>query len=106
MATTRKVVGPLPVDLTPEVIYTVPAGVKGVIRHIHVFNPQGSAIAFSLKVNADAAGSAIFDAYPIPGVTPFDHYCYYPLDATHTLRAAASADDLIVLTIGLDEITP
>ena len=105
MARTPKIVGPRPIDLTPETVYTVPAGATGVLRHVHVYNGEGSAGAFTLTANDDVAGSAIFQDKSVDADSPFDHYCFYPFPTGTNIRASAGNDDLLTLTIGIDEIT-
>ena len=91
--------------------YTVPAVTKTIVRHIHVENPSGSAVTFTMSIGADAAGTRIFDAYSIPaaaaGVTNsvFDHYCYYVLEAAEIIQAFAGTTLVLVLTIDGDQLT-
>lgn len=106
MATTAKrLFGPAQVNGSPaQTKYTVPAGTKARVRHVHVFNPA-AAITFTLSLGADAAGTRLFDAYTIPANSPFDWYPYLIMDAGEVLQAFASVANQLVLTIWGDELT-
>jgi hypothetical protein len=85
--------------------YTVPALTKTVIRHIHVSNPSGSAVTFTLSVGTDAAAVRLFDVYSIAAGSVLDHFCYYVVDAAEIVQAFAGTTLVLVLTIDGDEIT-
>lgn len=109
--TPKRLAGPAQVATGPATKYTVPASTKTIVRHIHVQNPSGSAVTFTLSIGADAAGTRIFDAFSIPaaaaGVTAsvIDHWCYYVLDAAEVIQAGAGTNNILTLTINGDEIT-
>jgi hypothetical protein len=100
----KRLHGPAQVSNAAATKYTVPAVTKTVIRHIHVQNPSGSAVPFTLSIGADAAATRIFDALSIPAVTPFDHFCYYVVEAAEIVQAFAGTNNILVLTIDGDEI--
>lgn len=84
--------------------YTVPALTKSIMRHMHVSNPSGAAVPFTLSIGADAAGTRLFDAYTIAAGAVFDHFCYYVLAPAEIVQAFAGTTLVINLTIDGDEI--
>lgn len=109
--TAKRLAGPAQVSNAATTKYTVPASTKTIVRHIHVQNPSGSAVTFTLSIGADAAATRVFDAYSIPaaaaGVTGnvIDHWCYYVLDAAEVIQAFAGTNNILTLTIDGDELT-
>ena len=109
--TPKRLAGPAQVSNAAATKYTVPAATKTIVRHIHVQNPSGSPVTFTLSIGADAAGTRLFDAFSIPaaaaGVTAsvLDHFCYYVIDATEVIQAFAGTNNILTLTIDGDEIT-
>ncbi len=109
--TPKRLSGPTQVATGPATKYTVPASTKTVVRHIHVQNPSGSAVTFTLSIGADAASTRIVDAFSVPaaavGVTAsvIDWFCYYVLEAAEIIQAAAGTNNILTLTINGDEIT-
>lgn len=100
----KKLAGPAQVSNVAATKYTVPAVTKTIVRHIHVGNTSAGTVNFTASIGADAAGTRIFDAFPIPASTVLDHICYYVLEATEILQAFASVNNQLVLTIDGDEI--
>jgi hypothetical protein len=98
-----RLAGPALVTNAAATKYTVPALTKTIVRHIHVQNPSGSAVTFTLSIGADAAGTRLFDAYSIAAGTILDHYCYYVLAATEIIQALAGTTNILTLTIDGDE---
>lgn len=96
--------GPSQVATGPATKYTVPAVTKTVVRHIHVQNPSGAAVTFTLSIGADAAGTRLFDAYSIAANSVFDHFPYYVLAAAEIIQGGAGTNNILVLTIDGDEI--
>jgi hypothetical protein len=103
--TPKRLAGPAQVSNAAATKYTVPSVTKTVIRHIHVQNPSGSAVTFTLSIGADAAGTRIFDAYSVAANTTLDHFGYYVIDAAEVIQALAGTNNVLVLTIDGDEIT-
>ena len=101
--TPKRLHGPALVTNAAATKYTTPAATKTIVRHIHVDNP-GAAITFTLSIGADAAAVRIFDAFPIP-TGPYDHFCYYVLEAAELIQALASVTNQLVLTVDGDECT-
>mgnify|MGYP001584387667 FL=1 len=77
---------------------------KTVVRHVHVQNPSGSAVTFTMSIGADAAGVRIFDAYSIAANTVLDHFCYYVVEAAEIIQALAGTTNILTLTIDGDEL--
>lgn len=100
----KRLAGPAQLTNAAATKYTVPALTKTIIRHIHVENTSAGAINFTASIGADAAGTRIFDAYPIAASTVLDHFCYYVLDVAEIFQAFASIASQAVLTIDGDEI--
>ena len=100
----KRLHGPAQVSNAAATKYTVPALTKTVIRHIHVQNPSAAAVTFTLSIGADAAATRIFDAFSIPAATPFDHFCYYVVDAAEIVQALSGTNNILTLTIDGDEI--
>lgn len=92
------------VDLTFETVYTVPALTKTIVRHIHINNPTGAAVTFTVAVGADTLANHILSAISVAAGAVYDLYGYFVLDAAETLGAKASADDTCNITVNGDEI--
>lgn len=95
--------GPAQVSNAAATKYTVPALTKTIIRHIHIQNPSGSAVTFTMSIGTDAAGVRIFDAYSIAAGSVLDHFCYYVLATTEIIQAFAGTNNILTLTIDGDE---
>ncbi|MGH7182117.1 MAG: hypothetical protein ACREJN_09085 [Nitrospiraceae bacterium] len=85
--------------------YTVPAVTLSIMRHIHVTNPSGAAVTFTMSIGADAAGTRIFDGYSIAAGAILDHFCYYVLQPAEIVQALASVTTTLNLTIDGDQYT-
>lgn len=109
--TPKRLTGPALIATGPTTVYTVPASTKTIIRHIHISNPTGSAVTYSLSIGADAAGTRLFQTFSIPaaaaGVTDSvrDHYWYQVMDAAEILTVSAGTNNVLVITVSGDEIT-
>jgi len=109
--TPKRLAGPALVATGPATVYTVPAGTKTVVRHIHVQNPSGSAVTFSLSVGADAAGTRLWSAFSIPAAAAGeresvkDFYVYLVMEAAEILQLSAGTNNILTSTINGDEIT-
>lgn len=103
-----RIQGPAAVATGPTTVYTVPASTRVVIRHIHVYNPSGSPVTFTLSIGTDAAGTRIYDAFSIPAAgagvftNKIDDYGPYTLEAAQTIQAAAGTNNILVMTIDAD----
>lgn len=94
--------GPAQVSNAAATKYTVPANNKAIIRHIHIQNPSGTGVTFTMSIGVDAAGVRIFDAYLIGANQVFDHFCYYVLEETEVIQAFAGTNNILTLTIDGD----
>lgn len=109
--TPKRLAGPAQVSNAAATKYTVPAATKTIVRHIHVQNPSGSAVTFTLSIGADAAGTRIIDAFSVPAAAAgvvasvVDWYVYYVLEATEVVQAFAGTNNILTLTIDGDELT-
>jgi hypothetical protein len=103
MARIRRVRGPAAVATGPTTVYTVGAGLRAVMRHIHVSNTSAGAVTFTMSIGADAAGTRIFDAYTIAAGAVLDHYCAYQLAAAEIVTVSAGTNNILVLTIDAEE---
>lgn len=99
----KRMAGPAQVSNVAATKYTVAASRRGVIRHVHVQNPSGSAVTLTVSIGADAAAVRIFDTYSIAANTVLDHYCYYVLEVAEIIQAFAGTNNILTLTIDGDE---
>lgn len=99
----KRLHGPAQVSNAAATKYTVPSVTKTEIRHVHIFNP-GATINFTMSIGTDAAAVRLFDAFPIPANSSFDHMCFYVLEAAEIIQAFASVTNQLVLTIDGVEI--
>lgn len=111
--TPKRIVGPALIATGPATLYTVPALTKTILRHMHFSNPSASPVTVTISIGADAAATRIIGAYSIPAAAagvPLsssapDFWCYIPMDAAEILTASAGTNNIVVLTIGADELT-
>lgn len=99
----KRLHGPALVTNAAATKYTVPAGARTIVRHIHVSNTTAAAVTFTLSIGTDAAGVRIFDTYTIAAGAVLDHFCYYILAAAEIIQALAGTNNILVLTIDGDE---
>lgn len=85
--------------------YTVPASTIGQVSHIHVSNTSASAVNFTMSIGADAAGTRIYDAFPIAASTVYDSYGPYFVPAATIIQAFGSVPNQLTLTIDGYELT-
>lgn len=91
--------GPAHLGTTATTKLTVSASEKNILRHIHVTNPSGGAVAFTMSIGADTTSTRIFDGYSIGAGQILDHMCLYVLDAAEIVQAFAATANILVLTI-------
>jgi len=103
MRIAKRMAGPAQVSNAAATKYTVGSNRRGILRHIHVQNPSGSAVTFTMSIGADAAATRIYDAFSIPANSILDAMCYYVLEAAEIIQALAGTNNVLVLTIDGDE---
>lgn len=100
----KTVYGPAQVATGPATVYTVPALTKTVIRHVHLSNPSGSAVTFTMSLGADAAGTRVYAAFSIAANSNHDYFCYHVIEAASIVTLSAGTNNILVVTIAGDEI--
>jgi predicted amidohydrolase len=107
MSTTNKrLAGPAQVSNAAATKYTVPASTTTILQHIHVFNPSGAAVGFTMSIGTDAAGTRLYDAYSIGAGQQLDMFVRIVLTAAEIVQAFASTTNVLTLTLTGQEITP
>lgn len=96
--------GPAALSNAATTKHTAAASEISLIRHVHVSNTSAGAVNFTMSIGTDAAGTRIFDAYPVAASTVLDHWCYYPLAAAEVVQALGSVNNQLTLTISGDRI--
>lgn len=104
-STPKRLFGPAQLTASTATKYTVPSGTKTIVRYIEFSNPDSAAHAVTLSVGADAAGTRIYDAYPIAAGAKIRDWVYLVLETTEIIAAFADAASHVVLTIDGDERT-
>lgn len=99
-----RLAGPAQVSNAAATKYTVPAGTKTIVRHVHVQNPSAGVVTFTMSIGADGAATRLFDAYNIAAGAVLDHFCYYVLEAAEIIQALSGTNNVLTLTIDGDEI--
>lgn len=109
--TPKRLYGPAQIATGPATVYTVPAGTKTIVRHIHIQNPSAAPVTFSLSLGVDAAGTRLWDAYSIPakaaGVTDSvrDIFVYQVMEAAEVIQLSAGTNNILTVVINGDEMT-
>jgi len=101
----KRLHGPALVSNVAATKYTVPASTRTILRSVHISNPTGSPVDFTMSIGADAAATRIFDGFAIGADTVYDHWCYYVLEAAEIVQALAGTNNVITLTLDGDEYT-
>lgn len=94
-----RAVGPMQLAGADALLYTVPAGMRLTITHIHITNPTGGAVTMFLSIGADTAANREYDGYSVAAGALLDHYPRLVLEAAETIRGHASAGASINLTL-------
>lgn len=99
----KRLSGPSALTTGAVTQYTVPASTSTILRSIHVANTSASAPAsFTLSIGADAAGTRLFAAYPIPPGGVLDWSGFIVLNAADTVQALASVATLTLTMSGVE----
>lgn len=99
--TPTRLAGPALVSNSAATKYTGPSG-GALIRSIHVSNPTASAVDFTLSIGADAAGTRLYDGYPIAADSAVTFWCYHAITNAEIVQAVAGTNNVITLTIDGD----
>jgi hypothetical protein len=108
MSKRSRIAGPALLTNAAATKYTVPAGQRLTLRHIHVENPSAAPVTFTMSIGADAAGTRLYDAYSIPAAAAgqpasvLDVFCYYILEAAEIIQALAGTNNIMTLTLDGD----
>ena len=103
--TWKRLCGPQLITNSVVTQYTVPAATKTRIRHIHIQNNSASPVTLTLSLGADAAGTRIYDAYPIAANDVLNDFGIYVMDAAEILQAVAGTTNKLTIEISGEEIT-
>lgn len=102
--TLARLVGPKTLETSTTAQYDS-TGKTVSILEIHLSNPTAAAINFTMSIGADAAGTRLFDAYPIPPNSVFISPCFKTLvsgDGANAICAHASAAGLVCTVSGVE----
>lgn len=103
--TAKRLFGPALLTNAAATKITVSAGSKLIIRHVHFENGSASSATIFASIGADAAGTRLFDGYPLAANTPYDWYGYIVMDAAEILQAYSGTNNVITMTVFGDELT-
>lgn len=95
--------GPAQVATGPATVYTVPAARSWLMRHIHLSNPSGSAVTFTLSIGADAVGTRVFGAVSIAANSVIDYWGMWFMPTGTIVQLSAGTNNVLVVTIGGEE---
>lgn len=104
MRTFRRFYGPTQLGNAAATLYTCPVGTTAVVRHIHVSNPSGSPVDFTLSIGTSAQGTRLWDAIPVPADDVLDHYQDFALAPNEIIQGFSGTAATLNLTIDGYEI--
>lgn len=96
--TATRLIGPVQLGTSPATVYTVPALTTAILRHLRVANTGGATATFTLSIGADAAGTRLYSATPIPGGSVLDWAGFEVLAAGEHLEAYSDTATTLTLT--------
>ena len=100
-------VPPTQLGINSVAVYTapsyVPTSLRSVARYLHVQNPSGSSVAFSMGLNGTVAGSRVYDVYSLAASSVYDQHINYPLSSGQTIQMWANGANVLVATVGGEE---
>lgn len=103
--TEKRLFGPALLSDSTATKYTCPADTRAKVRYLHVSN-NGAATTLTLSIGSDAAGTRLFDAYPIGANEVKIFFVDWTLVAAEIIAAhAADANRLNVTLGGWEEST-
>lgn len=95
----KRLSGPAQLSTSAATIYTAPVDMRAMLRSVHVSNPSGSPVTFTLSVGADAAGTRIIDAYSVPAGAFKRWFFQIWMNPSEVLQAKAGTGSVLVCTI-------
>lgn len=100
--TWKRLFGPAQISNAAATKYTAPAA-GAIIRHVRISNPSGSPVDFTFSVGTDAAGTRLYDGFPVPADSVIDWYPILPMTSAEIIQAFGGTTNILVLTInGID----
>lgn len=102
--TLARLVGPKTLETSTTAQYNSTGKTVSVLS-IHLSNPTASDINFTMSIGADAAGTRLYDAFPIPARSVLDLPCFAVLvtgDGANAICAHASASGLVATISGVE----
>lgn len=101
----KRLHGPALVSNAAATKYTVPAGARTELLYIHVQNPTGGAVTFTLSIGADAAGTRLYDAFSIAANSVLSQAVYFVLEAGEIIQALSGTNNVLTLTLDGKELS-
>lgn len=102
--TAKRLAGPALVTSGESTHYTVPGSTTAIIRSIHIVNTTTSTATVSLSIGADAAGTRLLSATPIPPNATYDWSGFLVMAAAETLRAQSGTNNALAITVSGVEV--
>lgn len=91
-------------DAPSDTLYTAPAAStyntgKITVRKVHFYNADSVTRYITLSIGADAAGTRLLDAFPIPAFSAYDLWGPLNLSATEVIQGFADTANKVTYTI-------
>lgn len=102
--TLARLVGPKTLETSTTAQYNS-TGKTVSILEVHLSNPTTADINFTMSIGADAAGTRLFDAFPVPAASVMTLPCFKVLvtgDGANAICAHASAAGLVATISGVE----
>ena len=99
----KRLFGPLQVSNSATTRYTVPASTKARIRHVHIQNPSGSAVTFTMSIGSDAAATRLYDAFSVAANSIRDDFMDQALEPAEILQTNAGTNNVLVVSVSGEE---
>lgn len=95
----RRLYGPAQLTNVAATLFTVPAGVRQILRYMRFALPAGADRTFTLSIGVDAPATQLFRAQLIPGGGAYEWSGFVPLEAGEIVQAYASANAAVTAII-------
>jgi hypothetical protein len=82
------------------------AGSKWIIRHIHFANTSAVAVPVTLSIGADAVGTRLVSARPVPANDVFDMYGVWEMPASTDIQGFAGTATVVTVEVSGTLNTP